>query len=93
MEIAIGVDGRRIGSKDLEANVNDLGIASAADITYPPFVGTPPRHRPIQISPSIRRTVKVLLIWAAASLLLGGIGSVLHHNVVVTQTDSGLCKR
>jgi hypothetical protein len=73
--------------------VNDLGIVLTADITYPPFAGAPSTHRPIHISPATRRAVVGLFIWMVASLLLGGIGSLLHHNVVVTQTDSGLCKR
>jgi hypothetical protein len=68
-------------------------MTSAADITYPPFGGAPSTRRTIQISPAIRCAVVGLLIWATASSLLGGIGSLLHHHVALTKVDSALCKR
>jgi hypothetical protein len=71
-------------------------LASAVDNTfghYPPFGGAAPTRRPIQISPPIRRVAQALVIWAAACLLLGGVGTLLHHNVSVTEADSALCKR
>jgi hypothetical protein len=67
-------------------------MISAADITYAPFAGAPSTRRPIRISPAIRRAIVGLFIWTVASLLLGGIGGLLHHDVAVMQ-DSGLCKR
>jgi hypothetical protein len=71
--------------------VNEFGIASAA-IPYP-VTGAPSTRRPIQISSAIRRAVIGRLILATASLLLGRIGSLLHHHVAVTKVDSALCKR
>ena len=71
--------------------MNDFGIAPAA-ITYP-VNGAPSTRRPTQISFAIRRAVVGPLILAAASLLLGGIWSLLHHHVAVTKVDSALCKR
>lgn len=72
--------------------MSEFGVASAA-ITYPPLTGAPSTRRPIQISPAIRRAIVGLLIWATASLLLGGLGSLLHHHVAVTKVDSALCTR
>lgn len=69
-------------------------MESAIDISldqFPPIGGEVPARRPIAISPSMRRAVVALILWAAASLLIGGI--TLHHHATVTQPDTGLCKR
>ncbi len=69
-------------------------MASGVDISldqFPSFSGGAPARRAIAISPSMRRAAVALILWAAASLLIGGI--TLHHHAAVTQADMGLCKR
>ncbi len=60
---------------------------------FPPVSGEAETHRPVRIPPPIARVGRLLIVLAASALLMGGIGSLLHHNVPATQTDSGLCKR
>jgi len=69
-------------------------MESAIDISFdqfPPIAGESHARRPIAISPSMRRAVVALILWAAAALLIGG--ATLHQRVVVTQADTGMCTR
>ncbi|MGO8857871.1 MAG: hypothetical protein ACLQO1_19470 [Steroidobacteraceae bacterium] len=60
---------------------------------FEPVRAASPARGSINLSPSILRSLQILIIWLAAVILLQVITSMVHHPSAAATADSYLCKR